>query len=213
METILSKSLIELVKKRSENFPVEGFVLGVGPAKPRFLLLGEAPGKVESLNGIPFTGRAGKELMTFFDFLDVTREDVFITSTFRSRPFIEKEKTDKKTGEKIIRKYNRPPTKKEIIAHAPLLDSEIKTINPPIILTMGNSGLQRLIGKQARIMQVHGQMYEGPILSLDSIDASTFSFTQKNYRVFATFHPAAIFYNRKLLDLIYEDLSHFKKYI
>ncbi|SEK37282.1 uracil-DNA glycosylase family protein [Carnobacterium iners] len=141
METILSKSLIELVKKRSKDFPVEGFVLGVGPVKPCFLLLGEAPGEVESLNGIPFTGRAGKELMTFFDFLNVTREDVFITSTFRSRPFMEKEKTDKKTDEKIIRKYNRPPTKKEIIAHAPLLDSEIKTTDPPIILTMGNIGL------------------------------------------------------------------------
>lgn len=62
-------------------------------------------------------------------------------------------------------------------------------------------------------MQVHGQLYEGPILALDSIDATTFSFTEKKYRIFPTFHPAAIFYNRKLLDLIYEDLSLFKEYI
>ncbi|MEG0268153.1 MAG: uracil-DNA glycosylase [Carnobacterium sp.] len=213
METILTQQLMELAKERNREFPVEGFLWGAGPTRPRFMLVGEAPGEVESLNGIPFTGRAGKELMKFFDFLEVTREEVFITSTFRSRPFLEKEKMDKKTGEIMIRKYNRAPTKKEIIAHAPLLDFEIATIDPPIILTMGNIGLQRLIGNKAKIMNVHGQLYEGPILELASKEATEFTWSKENYRIFPTFHPASIFYNRKLLELIYEDLVLFKKYI
>ncbi|ALV21281.1 uracil-DNA glycosylase [Carnobacterium antarcticum] len=213
METILTEELIELAEKRSAHFPVEGFLWGIGPIHPRFMLVGEAPGEVESLNGIPFTGRAGIELMKFFDFLEVTREEVFITSTFRSRPYQEKEKIDRKTGERFMRKYNRTPTKKEIIAHAPLLDYEIKTIDPPIILTMGNVGLQRLIGNQAKIMQLHGQLYEGPIQKLATPEATTYTWTTEQYRIFPTFHPASIFYNRQLLEMIYEDLALFKTYL
>ena len=213
METILTQQLMELAKERNKDFPVEGFLWGAGPIHPRFMMIGEAPGEVESLSGIPFTGRAGKELMKFFEFLEVTREEVFITSAFRSRPFREKERIDKKTGERMMRKYNRTPTKKEIMAHAPLLDFEIKRVNPPIILTMGNIGLQRIIDSQAKITQVHGQLYEGPILELASKEATVFSWTEKHYRVLPTFHPASIFYNRKLLELIYQDLALFKQYI
>ena len=213
METILTQKLIELAKERNKDFPVEGFLTGAGPIHPRFMMIGEAPGEVESLNGIPFTGRAGKELMKFFEFLEVTREEVFINIAFRRRPFREKEILDKKTGEHMMRKYNRTPTKKEIMAHAPLLDFEIKRVNPPIILTIGNIGLQRIIGGQSKITQVHGQLYEGPILELTSKAATVFSWTEKHYRVFPTFHPASIFYNRKLLELIYQDLALFKEYI
>ncbi|WP_245592905.1 uracil-DNA glycosylase family protein [Carnobacterium funditum] len=74
------------------------------------MLVGEAPGEVESLNGIPFTGRAGKEWIKFFEFLEMPREKVVITSIFRSRPFYEREKLDKKTGERFIRKCNQTPT-------------------------------------------------------------------------------------------------------
>ena len=61
------------------------------------------------------------------------------------------------------RKYNRPPTKKELLAHAPLIDDEIAKIEPPFILTMGNIALHRLIGDTETISSAHGKLYRGPI--------------------------------------------------
>lgn len=213
METALTKELIRLGKERVKNLPVEGFVPGQGSLHPLFMLIGEAPGETEIGNLIPFSGRAGKELMKFFDRLEVSREDVYITSTVRSRPYKIKQKVSVKTGEKTIRKYNRPPTKKEIIAHAPLLDAEIQTVNPPIILTMGNIGLKRILGNVGMVTELHGQLYTGPIQKLQSLNSNQFIWTEKNYRVFSTFHPAAIFYNRQLQSLIMVDLTTFKRLI
>lgn len=213
MKTALTKELITLGKERVKDLPVEGFVPGQGPLQPLFMLIGEAPGETEIGNLIPFSGRAGKELMKLFDVIEVSREDVYITSTVRSRPYKMKQKVNLKTGEKTTRKYNRPPTKKEIIAHAPLLDAEIKNVNPPIILTMGNIGLKRVLGNQGTVTEHHGQLYTGPIQELQALDSNQFKWTEKEYRVFSTFHPAAIFYNRQLQSLLIEDLTTFKTLI
>lgn len=211
MDTVLTKELVALAKKRSQYFNVEGFVYGQGPIDPKFLLIGEAPGETEALNGIPFSGRAGKELMRFFELLEVDRKDIYITSAFRSRPYRYKEKIDARTKQAVQRKYNRPPTKKELTAHAPLLDHEVEMIQTPYILTMGNIGLQRLLGPTAKVSSQHGQLYQGPVLRLNSLEDNTYTWTEKHYAVFSTFHPAAIFYNRQLLEFIHEDLAKFKK--
>lgn len=213
MNTVLTTNLVDLAKKRAQHFAVEGFVYGQGPVDPKFLLVGEAPGETEALNGIPFTGRAGKELMHFFELLEVERKEVYITSAFRSRPYRYKEKLDRKTNQIIERKYNRTPTKKELIAHAPLLDYEVEMVQTPYILTMGNIGLQRLLGPHAKVSTQHGQLYRGPVLRLTSLEKDTYSWTKKNYAIFSTYHPAAIFYNRQLLEAIHEDLAQFKKLI
>ncbi|WP_407390116.1 uracil-DNA glycosylase [Carnobacterium jeotgali] len=213
MDTVLTSDLVALAKKRSQHFNVEGFVYGQGPVKPKFLLIGEAPGETEALNGIPFSGRAGKELMRFFELLEVDRKEVYITSAFRSRPYRYKEKIDRKTKQVVLRKYNRPPTKQELVAHAPLLDQEVEKVQAPYILTMGNIGLQRLIGPTAKVSTQHGQLYKGPVLRLVSLKDNTYIWTEKDYAVFSTFHPAAIFYNRQLLETIHEDLAEFKKLI
>lgn len=213
MKTILTEELVELAKKRAEPFPIEGFLVGQGPVKPAFMLIGEAPGETEANNGVPFSGRAGKELMKMFDYLGVTREEVYMTSVFRSRPYHFKERISKSTQLPVLRKYNRAPTKKEIFAHAPLLDEELRKVKAPILLTMGNAGLQRLIGSQARVSSKHGKLYEGPVLMLSSLQSSAFSWSEKEYKIFPTFHPASIFYNRGLLEKIFQDLKEFKTLI
>lgn len=213
MKTVLTTDMVTLAKKRSQHFPVEGFVYGQGPVHPKFLLIGEAPGETEAVNGVPFSGRAGKELMRFFDLLEVDRSEVYITSAFRSRPYRYKEKLDRKTNQIVQRKYNRAPTRQEMIAHAELLDHEVKTVQAPYILTMGNIGLKILLGPQAKVSTHHGQLYNGPVLRLASIEDNTYAWTEKNYAVFSTYHPAAIFYNRQLLESIHEDLAQFKKLI
>lgn len=189
----ISDELVALGLKRIEGFPVEGFVRGSGPLKPAVMLVGEAPGENELETGIPFTGRAGKELMESLSSVGLSREDVYITSAVRSRPY--KWGTKKKRdGETIERKYNRAPTKKEIIAHAPILDTEINDIRPPLIVTLGNVGLQRLIGPQAKVTELHGVLMETPVLKWDE-EAGIFRETEESYHIFPTFHPASVFYN------------------
>ncbi|WP_269148248.1 uracil-DNA glycosylase family protein [Planococcus antarcticus] len=91
-------------------------------------------------------------------------------------------------------KVNRAPTKKEIIAHAPILDTEIQDIQPPLIVTLGNVGLQRLIGAKAKVTELHGVLMETPILYWDE-ERGSFKKTAEVYYIFPTFHPASVFYN------------------
>ncbi|WP_424955120.1 uracil-DNA glycosylase [Jeotgalibacillus salarius] len=208
----IPESLAKQGKERIKNYPVEGFVYGEGPDHPVIMLVGEAPGETEIHNGIPFSGRAGKELMQSLDFLGLTRDDVYITSAVRSRPYKWGEKKDRKSGEMIKRKYNRAPTGGEIKAHAPILDYEVKHVNAPIIVTLGNIGLQRLAGKDKKVTQVHGQLLKQPVQYLENPDAG-FKWTEEAYEIFPTFHPAAIFYNRSLDEKLKEDLVKLKKLI
>ncbi|TFD98402.1 uracil-DNA glycosylase [Jeotgalibacillus sp. R-1-5s-1] len=208
----IPEHLAELGRKRIEGFPVEGFVYGEGPEHPALMLVGEAPGETEIHNGIPFSGRAGAELMKSLDFLGLTREQVYITSAVRSRPYKWGEKRTR-DGEIIKRTYNRTPTKKEILAHAPILDYEIKHIQAPIIVTLGNIGLQRLAGNDKKVTQIHGQLIEQPVQYLRSLEDKSYHWTDRSYKIFPTFHPAAVFYNRSLEEKLMEDLNTLKRMI
>ena len=200
----LPESLAEWGRKRIEGYPVEGFVYGTGPAAPRIMLVGEAPGETEIHNGIPFSGRAGKKLMEFLKGLGLNREDVYITSTVRSRPYVWREKRD---GTK--KKYNRPPTAAEIKAHAPLLDYELEHVKARIIVTLGNVGLQRLLGKEMKVTEVHGQLLEKSVRHINENDQ--YYWSEKKYPIFPTFHPASVFYNPKLREDILDDQMKLKK--
>ncbi|WP_277927421.1 uracil-DNA glycosylase [Bacillus cereus group sp. BfR-BA-01383] len=204
--------LVKQVNERSTSYQLEGFISGQGPENPKFMLVGEAPGETEIHNGIPFSGRAGKQLMGFLERIHVTREEVYITSAVRSRPYKWKEKRER-SGEIIQKKYNRTPNQGEIIAHAPLLDYELEHIEPPVIVTLGNIALQRLGGKNNKITDVHGELLKQPVQQLKDSSGTEFIWTEKEYSIFPTFHPASIFYNRSLLELIYEDLEKLKQHI
>ena len=176
-----------------EGFPVEGFVYGEGPLRPKLLLIGEAPGETEALGGIPFTGRAGKELMKSLATIGLVRDDVYITSVVRSRPYRYGHRKER-DGTLTERKYNRPPTTKEILAHAPVLDFEIANVQPELIVTLGNVGLQRLLGKQAKVTELHGQSIHQSVQFLRELEDTSFEWTDNVYTIVPTFHPASIFY-------------------
>ena len=199
----LSDELVQLGLERIKGFPVDGFVRSRGTRNPALMLVGEAPGENEIETGIPFTGRAGKELMASLGGVGLEREDVYITSAVRSRPYKWGSKKER-DGSLTERKYNRAPTKKEIIAHAPILDAEIHDLNPPLIVTLGNVGLQRLIGPQAKVTQLHGVLLETPILKWDE-ENQRFMETEQHYHLFPTFHPASVFYNPPVRVLKDED--------
>lgn len=199
----ISDDLIQLGMERIKDFPVEGFVPGSGPDNPALMLVGEAPGENEVETRIPFTGRAGKELMASLSSVGLAREDVYITSAVRSRPYKWGSKKER-DGSQTERKYNRAPTKKEIIAHAPILDAEIRDIDPPLIVTLGNVGLQRLVGPEAKVTQLHGVLMETQILKWDE-ENQRFEKTEQTYHILPTFHPASVFYNPPVRALKEDD--------
>ncbi|MGM9923896.1 MAG: uracil-DNA glycosylase [Bacillus sp. (in: firmicutes)] len=206
----IPESLVEMGKKRIEGYPVEGFVFGSGPDKPKLMLVGEAPGETEIGNGIPFSGRAGKELMEFLEGLGLTREEVYITSAVRSRPYKWREKRNRQ-GEIEKKKYNRPPTAAEVAAHAPILDYEIQHVEAPLIVTLGNVGLQRLAGKKMKVSEVHGQFLNQSVQQLN--DQDQYEWSEKKYLLFPTFHPASVFYNPKLRDAVASDQQKLKEWL
>lgn len=199
----ITEELAQIGLKRIEGFPVEGFVWGSGPEHPAIMLVGEAPGENELETGVPFTGRAGKELMASLESIGLAREDVYITSAVRSRPYKWGKKKGR-DGKLIERKYNRAPSKKEIIAHAPILDTEIQDIQPPLIVTLGNIGLQRLIGPQAKVTELHGTLMETPILRWNE-EKQLFEQTEQVFHIYPTFHPASVFYNPAVRTLKEDD--------
>lgn len=202
--------LKKLGLERIEPYQTEGFVPGKGPKNPRIMIIGEAPGRNEVIQGEPFIGRAGDKLSEFMEYVGLAREDLYITSVVRSRPYKIEQKTDKE-GNPIKKTPNRTPNQKEILAHAPLLDYQIQQMNPSIIVTLGNIALKRLLGKQYKISEVHGTKIESPILELRNLEDTQYEWSEKVYHVFPLFHPAAIFYNGGLINEIYKDLDNLKK--
>lgn len=207
------EELIKQVEKRCQGMHLEGINEGAGDDNATVMLVGEAPGRNEIENHVPFSGAAGKELDKSLQSIGLKRTNVYITSAVRSRPYSIKKVFSKKENKEIIKYPNRKPTKKEIIAQAPFLDFEIAQVKPKIIVAMGNTALERLLGKGQSISQIHGQVYHHvPILMINE-EKTDLVESKELYTVVPEYHPAAIFYNRKLQDEIEQDWLELKKLI
>ncbi|AXI00336.1 uracil-DNA glycosylase [Sporosarcina sp. PTS2304] len=204
--------IARVARERSEGFQVEGFVHGEGSESPALLLVGEAPGEHEGVHGVPFIGRAGEELMKSLASVGLTREDVYMTSAFRSRPYRWGTKKER-DGTLTERKYNRPPTQKEQLAHAPVLDYEVANLQPKLIVTLGNVGLQRLLGKHAKVTDLHGQLVTQPVQYLHSLEDTQYSWTEQAYTILPTFHPASVFYRPSLRPELEKDWMKIGEYL
>ena len=182
-----SKDLPGLIEKYAallaEYMPV---VMGEGDNRAELFMIGEAPGKMEIEKGRPFVGAAGKNLDEFLEFVGLERKDIYITNAVKFRPV----KKSPDTG----RLSNRAPAKKEIELFRPLLMDEIDLVGPSLIITLGNTPLFSLAGKDIKIGAVHGKLME---------------FEGK--RLYPLYHPASIIYRRELRDVYMEDLTNLKK--
>ena len=105
--------LKQAVLAKAKDLPLEGFVEGQGPQQPKVMLIGEAPGKEEIKENVPFIGRSGQLLMEQLQQVGLSRETVYITSAVRVDLFC-KTKQIAKTGERVTKFPNRTPTKEEI---------------------------------------------------------------------------------------------------
>ena len=157
-------------------------VFGEGPRQPKLMLIGEAPGEQETLQGRPFVGKAGKNLDHFLELARLDRSEIYISNAVKFRPT--------KTG-KTGRISNRPPTKDEIALFSPWLIREIQEIAPRIVATLGNVPLGAVTGKRITIGEVHGQI----------IPAG-----ETRLQLFALYHPASLIYNRSLESVYEQDV-------
>lgn len=210
MQIQYPKTLVAQVQAATKQKRLEGFVPGEGAAHPQVMLVGEAPGRTEIKTGHPFVGASGKELTKLLALAGLTREEVYITSVVRSRPFSIRQVMDKMTGQMIEKRPNRTPTKREVAAFAPLFDWELTTINPEVIIPLGNTALQRLLGKTALIGDLHGQILEQPVLTMIN---GKYSPGNKCYIIVPMYHPAAYLYARRLEPTIKTDWQGFGQWL
>lgn len=127
----------ELSKTRTK------FVFGGGSAYAEVMFVGEAPGKNEDLQGLPFVGQAGKLLDELLGSIGFDRSEVFIANVLKCRP-----------------PGNRDPKVEEINACKVYLMEQIKIINPKIICTMGRHSTQLLLNTDKGISGLRGNVYK-----------------------------------------------------
>ena len=165
-------------------------VFGEGQCEhPPIMLIGEAPGEQETLQGRPFVGKAGKNLDAFLEVVGLNRGDIYISNVVKVRP-------TKVSPKGTV--SNRPPSREELALFRPYLYEEIGVVSPGVIVTLGNVALKSLVGEKAVIGDYHGNLTECEITSAGET---------RSIRVFPLYHPASIIYNRALSAVYQEDLQ------
>ena len=123
----------ELARERTQTVP------GSGPIPCDLMLIGEAPGKNEDEQGLPFVGRSGALLDQLLADIKLTRDDVYITNVVKCRP-----------------PENRDPTPTEVATCGDFLFRQIELVNPRVIVTLGKFAMARWFSGMT-ISKIRGQ--------------------------------------------------------
>ncbi|GEK58396.1 hypothetical protein CHL76_07345 [Marinococcus halophilus] len=193
---MLPEAAVTEAKKRMDGHRCEGFLDGPNPHDPIVMMIGEAPGETEITGGGPYDGRAGRQFLSYLELLPYPVEDIYVTRTIKSRPY-----RWGHTPAGKPRKYNRTPNRKEIMAHAPLLDEEIRSAAPKILCPMGRTPYWRLLGRSPRMPEIAGGHFTSPVREVD-ISSEKYRWSRERYLIFPLYHPAASLYNRSLETII-----------
>ena len=151
-------------------------VFGKGNPNAAIMFVGEAAGRNEDEQGLPFVGAAGKNLDRLLDKVGLSLNDVYITNILKYRP-----------------PENREPLPEEIKAHTPWLCNQITEIKPEVICSLGNYSTKFFLAggdvdkmqEQEGITKLHGKV-------------RMIDFCGLKIKLIPLFHPAAIIYNQKL---------------
>ena len=182
---------IELAKSTEICKNCKNIVVGRGNLNSDIMFVGEAPGRNEDEQGLPFVGAAGKRLDALLEKVGLTMEDIYIANILKCRP-----------------PENRDPLPEEIKAHTPWLLKQIKEMKPRVVCSLGNYATKFFLSKgnvdemkkQPGITSLHGKARD---LEFDGVKV----------RLIPLFHPAAIIYNQKLIPLWEEDMEIVKREI
>jgi len=118
-------------------------VIGRGNKSAAFMLIGEAPGEEEDIQGRAFVGRAGQLLSIALSTMCIEEDNYYICNIIKCRP-----------------KNNRTPYEQEIQQCLPYLDRQIELVQPEVIVLLGNTAAASLIDKNIRITQQRGTWHE-----------------------------------------------------
>lgn len=141
-------------------------VFGQGPRRARLLLVGEQPGDREDIEGEPFVGPAGRLLDDALEQAGISRADVYLTNIVKHFRWTARGK----------RRIHAKPNAEHIVACRPWLDAEIAVVRPELVVALGATAAQGLLGPSFRVTRQRGEVHE--------LDDGT--------RVLATVHPSAI---------------------
>jgi uracil-DNA glycosylase family protein len=141
-------------------------VFGRGPANATLVLVGEQPGDQEDLQGAPFVGPAGEVLDRVLHEIGLDRQNVYITNIVKHFKWEPRGK----------RRIHQTPRANEIQACRPWLEAELTLVKPRVIVCLGSTAAQALIGSQFRITRSRGQFYR----------------SQWAPWVMGTYHPSAV---------------------
>ncbi|ABM79966.1 type-4 uracil-DNA glycosylase [Hyperthermus butylicus] len=154
-------------------------VPGEGPLNAKVMVIGEAPGRNEDLQGRPFVGAAGQLLNKLLELAGLKREQVYITNIVKCRP-----------------PGNRDPQEDEVKACLPYLLHQIRLVKPKLIIAVGRHSARTLLelaGLQWRSMsEQHGKTYHGEIGGVKLM-------------ITVTYHPAAALYKPPLRQKLEDD--------
>ena len=118
-------------------------VFGVGNPQADLMFVGEAPGRDEDIQGIPFVGRAGQKLTQIIEAIGLTRDDVYIANVIKCRP-----------------PENRNPEPDEVEKCEPFLFRQIDTIKPKVIVALGTFAAKSLLKSTDSISRLRGRVYD-----------------------------------------------------
>jgi len=141
-------------------------VFGAGRPQAKVMLVGEQPGNDEDLKGLPFVGPAGKLLDKALASAGIDPKQTYLTNIVKHFKWEPRGK----------RRIHSKPNQAEISACRPWLDAEIQVMQPRVIVCLGATAAQALLGRQFRVTQNRGQFVESPLAPF----------------VLATVHPSSI---------------------
>lgn len=141
-------------------------VFGAGAAHAKIVFVGEQPGDQEDLQGKPFVGPAGKLLDGALAEAGIDRGEVYVTNAVKHFKWEPRGK----------RRIHKKPNAAEIAACRPWLEAEITVLKPKVIVCLGATAAQALLGRDFRVTQHRGEFLKSPLAP----------------HVMATIHPSAI---------------------
>ena len=185
-----SKSRLETLKEKIENIEdcdlkknASKIVFADGNIDSPIMIVGEGPGQKEDESGKPFVGDAGNLLNKMLKAINIERNKIYITNVVNFRP-----------------PNNRKPEPNEINRYSGFLKEHISIIDPKILILMGNTAMEALLGGNKKISKERGQWKEVIIKN-------------KNYKTIVTFHPAYLLRKPDQKKFSWEDLKIIRKKI
>ena len=128
-------------------------VFGEGESTAKVVLIGEQPGNDEDLAGKPFVGPAGRLLDEALEEAGIDRSMTYVTNVVKHFKWEPQGK----------RRIHKKPNAREIAACRPWLEAELAVLKPEVIVCLGATAAQALLGRDFRVSQQHGQFVESPL--------------------------------------------------